>query len=77
MHGNVLEWCADWYGRGYYQSSPRRDPTGPEGGTSRILRGGAWGLPGEDCRAARRFPVTPDIRDASFCYRVALTAAGL
>jgi len=42
MHGNMLEWCQDWYDPHYYRTSSVRDPRGPENGTCRVLRGGAW-----------------------------------
>jgi formylglycine-generating enzyme required for sulfatase activity len=42
MHGNVFEWCHDYFEEDYYKQSPAKDPTGPTSGSSRVLRGGSW-----------------------------------
>jgi formylglycine-generating enzyme required for sulfatase activity len=52
MHGNVWEWCADWYGA--YPTTAQTNPTGTSAGTSRVLRGGYWNSRDRDCRSADR-----------------------
>jgi eukaryotic-like serine/threonine-protein kinase len=70
MHGNVWEWCQDWYDQNYYQQSPRNDPPGPAAGTSRVLRGGSWNYVDILCRSAGRLNVEPDTRSVNNGFRV-------
>jgi formylglycine-generating enzyme required for sulfatase activity/AAA+ ATPase superfamily predicted ATPase len=60
MSGNVWEWCWDWHGD--YLESPEKDYTGPENGSSRVVRGGGWGLNPVYCRVAYRTGYSPDTR---------------
>ena len=75
MHGNVLEWCSDWYDSDYYGSSPSADPTGPSTGSNRVIRGGSWDLNAGLCRSANRNGRRPDRRYDSLGFRVALVPA--
>jgi formylglycine-generating enzyme required for sulfatase activity len=54
MHGNVPEWCWDWYGVNALRDAPALDPPGPGSGIARVYRGGAWNMRGEQTRSAGR-----------------------
>jgi uncharacterized protein (TIGR02996 family) len=73
QHGNILEWCADWFDPDYYQHSPRQDPQGPPASPEglRAVRGGPWSGDGHHCRAASRGGYPPDVRDPYSGFRVA------
>ena len=69
MHGNVLEWCQDWYGE--YPAEPVVDPQGLESGVYRVLRGGSWFNGGRDCRSAFRRNLRPAGRNDVIGFRLA------
>ena len=73
MHGNAWQWCSDWYGEDYYAKSPTDDPTGPDSGDDRVLRGGSWDGRPDFTRSADRDQEPPNYRGNIAGFRVART----
>ena len=71
MSGNVWEWCHDFYGT--YSAGDQADPTGPENGTEKVLRGGSWNSFENDCRSASRTYSTPETTTYTDGFRIART----
>ncbi|MCB2203926.1 formylglycine-generating enzyme family protein [bacterium] len=59
MHGNVFEWCWDWYSQNYYAQGVNNNPHGPAGGTQRVCRGGSWFVYQYGCRSSFRSMLEP------------------
>ena len=70
VHGNVHEWCQDWFDRNYYSHSPSISPEGPLSGLAKALRGGDWGSADWYCRCASRSLGSPERRSNRVGFRL-------
>jgi formylglycine-generating enzyme required for sulfatase activity len=74
MHGNIWEWCLDWYAK--FTKASVTDPVGASRGASRVIRGGRWDYPARYLRSACRTGHGPGLRDRNLGFRIASSALG-
>lgn len=70
IHGNVSEWCRDWYGP--YPDGSAINPEGPESGSERVMRGGHWGAVAAGCRFAKRHRIPPNLASDAVGFRLVM-----
>ncbi len=69
MHGNMFEWCQDFYDEKWYERTLPNDPNGPDSGSYRVIRGGNWNNDASHCRSAYRNNYTPSHRSSTYGFR--------
>jgi formylglycine-generating enzyme required for sulfatase activity len=70
MCGNLWQWCQDFYDVDYYDQGPAANPTGPQTGDTKVVRGGAWKSSADSCRAGYRYNEGPGQPDVCFGYDI-------
>lgn len=68
MHGNIAEWCSDWFSD--YPTTDQTDPLGPSSGSMRVIRGGSYDSSAQHCRSAYRYYSTPESYSSGKGFRV-------
>ncbi len=71
MTGNVEEWTNDWYGKSYFTKREVNDPQGPEGGISKVVRGGHWNSEADEVSVVRRAAYLPNTKSIYLGFRLA------
>jgi sulfatase modifying factor 1 len=75
LHGNVWQWCQDWYSNDYYGKSETENPQGPAKGTAHVLRGGAWICYSSGCGSTHRAGRPSLVREEHIGFRVVVVPA--
>lgn len=72
IHGNMWEWCRDWYGKYPEGGDSRKDPVGPPTGQKRVVRGGGWDTDMDSSRVANRYSMDPSLAYTHIGFRLVI-----